>query len=107
MTSLDIPPNRKLGTLCVRGHEWQSTGKSLQTLDGHCVVCNRLKARRYYNDNKARTFAIVARWQERNPGKVKRYKQTSYRNRRDRLRREAIAQINPLVTEVLAREQPD
>jgi hypothetical protein len=41
-----------LGSLCIKGHEWNNTGKSLRQKSGNCVMCQHLNNKRRYSDIK-------------------------------------------------------
>jgi hypothetical protein len=34
---------RHLGSLCLKGHEYESTGQSIRSASGHCIECNRIR----------------------------------------------------------------
>ena len=47
---MELPPNRYLGRLCKRGHDWEGTGKSLRySSNCGCVECRRVFQKEYYS----------------------------------------------------------
>ncbi len=90
--SLDLPANRKLGSLCFRGHRYNGLEQSLRDMQNNCIECSRLKANRYYRNNKGKCQKAVAAWKGKNPDKVRQYLKTSYKRRK----LGAIAQIEQI-----------
>ena len=59
-----------LGSLCRRNHDYEGTGKSLRYKDGNCFECTRARSKKWYSENKERTFAVVKKWVTENPKRV-------------------------------------
>ena len=61
----------KLGTLCLYNHEFESTGRSLRYQTGHCVECQKIRAKKYRENNPEAKHKYDKLWQKNNPEKVK------------------------------------
>lgn len=57
-----IRGDRIIGTLCIRGHDYQDTGKSLRYIrGGGCVECLKITAKRYHLTEKGKEVTKISR----------------------------------------------
>lgn len=103
-----------LGKLCIKNHEYNSTGRSLRyCADRGCIECTKQRTEKWFKNNPEKRriyleknrnyfYRCAVRWREANPDKVKdsleRYKKTekgitSQRRGRSK-RRVGIAQVH-------------
>ncbi len=83
-----IDDNKILGTLCNRGHDHNSTGKSLRYKCGHgaCVECTTINARKNREANPERYNKIKAEYREKNREAARVYQKNNYASNAEKIK---------------------
>lgn len=53
---IELPPNRYLGSLCRRGHDWNGTGRSLRRMNHQCCECAKVTSQKPERKSKRKEY---------------------------------------------------
>ena len=69
---MDIPENKYLGTLCIRKHDWEGTGKSLRSkIGGACIICAKEYDRIFSQKPEQKEHKKIYRQKPKNAQRIK------------------------------------